>query len=40
MTQIMFESFNLPAMYVAIQAVFHCMHLGVPLVLSWIQVMV
>merc|ERR1711992_319495 len=40
MTQIMFETFNMPAMYVAIQAVLPSMPLAVPLVLSWTLVMV
>merc|ERR1711994_1115721 len=35
MTQIMFETFNMPAMYVAIQAVLRSMLLDVPLVSSW-----
>merc|ERR1719213_1354867 len=40
MTQIMFETFNMPAMYVAIQAVLSRMPLDVPPVLSWTLEMV
>merc|ERR1712141_972179 len=40
MTQIMFETFNMPAMYVAIQAVLSSTLLDVPLVSSWTLVMV
>merc|ERR1719474_2365188 len=40
MTQIMFETFNMPAMYVAIQAVLSLMPLDVPLESSWTLVMV
>merc|ERR1719474_1084340 len=40
MTQIMFETLNMPAMYVAIQAVLPFMPLDVPLVSSWTLVMV
>jgi len=40
MTQIMFETFNAPAFYVAIQAVLSCMHLVALLVSSWILAMV
>merc|ERR1712095_152217 len=40
MTQIMFETFNMPAMYVAIQAVSPCTPLDVPLVSSWTPVTV
>lgn len=39
MTQLMFETFKLPAFYVAIQAVF-CMLQAVLLVLYWIHEMV
>jgi len=40
MTQIMFETFNVPAMYVAIQAVLSLMPPVVPPVLSWTLEMV
>jgi actin-related protein len=40
MTQIMFETFSTPAMYVAIQLYFRCMLLEEPLVLFWMLVMV
>merc|ERR1712110_1186894 len=40
MTQIMFETFNMPAMYVAIQAVLSCTPPAVPPVSSWTPAMV
>merc|ERR1712080_700089 len=40
MTQIMFETFNMPAMYVAIRLCSPCTPLDVPLVSSWTLVTV